>query len=109
MEEGFIKNFLSNLKCPFCGSHYERDNVKKIRRKGRFCVFDILCPSCHIQGFVMAIVKEEKEAISDLSPEEMIKFSKEAPIGVDELLDIHNFLKGFDGDFSSLFAKGDKR
>jgi rubredoxin len=107
MEEWFIKKLLPNLKCALCGHHYEREDIKTVGRKEGFWFLNVTCPSCRTQGLVVAMVQQGKrgQTISDLSPREQVKFVGASPIGVDDVLDMHNFLKEFDGDFSALFSK----
>jgi hypothetical protein len=52
---------------------------------------------------VAAMIKEEIKGHTELSKEEQVKFSTLTSIEGDEVLEIHNFLKDFDGDFSKLF------
>jgi hypothetical protein len=55
---------------------------------------------------VAAVIKESKapEIITDLAEAEWDKFQKMDKLTADEMLDMHSFLKGFDGDFSQLFS-----
>ena len=65
----------------------------------------VSCPACDTQFLLAAIIKEEKvtEVITDLTEAELDKFKNVGSLTSDEILDMRNFLKGFDGDFSRLF------
>jgi len=56
---------------------------------------------------VAAVIKEGKvpEVITDLTEAELDKFKNAGSLTDDEVLDMHNFLKGFDGNFSRLFSQ----
>jgi len=56
---------------------------------------------------VAAVLNEAEtpELVTDLTEEEHEKFSEMAAVGADDVLDLHNFLKGFNGDFSRLFSE----
>lgn len=107
MDEHFIKKLMSTLKCGVCGQHYETNNVTIIRHQDKMWFLSIVCPSCHSQALVAAVVKESKqgEIITDLTEVEVAKFTGKEPIKADDALDVHNFLKNFDGDFFKLFGK----
>jgi hypothetical protein len=56
---------------------------------------------------VAAVIKEGKppELVTDLTEEEYAKFRDVEMVCADDILDIHNFLKAFDGDFWHLFSE----
>jgi hypothetical protein len=56
---------------------------------------------------VAAVIKEGEspEVVTDLTQEEYAKFSEADVVAADDVLDIHNFLEEFDGDFSHIFSK----
>jgi hypothetical protein len=47
----------------------------------------------------------EPEVITDLTPEERRAADEWPPITADDVLDIHQLLKEFDGDFLALMAQ----
>jgi hypothetical protein len=61
------------------------------------------------QALVAAVIKEGKvaEVVTDLTEKELSKLSDGSTIEADDVLDLHNFLKGFEGDFSSLFSENE--
>jgi hypothetical protein len=56
---------------------------------------------------VAAVVKEgtPTEVITDLTEEELAEFALGEAVGIDDVLDIHNLLKDFEGDVSNLFTE----
>jgi hypothetical protein len=56
---------------------------------------------------VAAVVKEEKvlDEMNDLTDAEVSEQQRET-IVVNDMLDMHNFLTDFNGDFSRLFGQG---
>jgi hypothetical protein len=45
------------------------------------------------------------EPVSDLTEAEHSLFAGREKVGADDVLDMHSFLKEFDGDFAALFPK----
>ena len=106
MEEQFIKRFMTSPKCSVCGQHYEVDSVKVLGHQEDLWFLSVSCSACQTQCLVAAVVKESKtpKVITDLAEAELDKFKKMDKLTADEVLDMHSFLKGFDGDFSQLFS-----
>ena len=59
------------------------------------------------QVLVATVIRRGKapEVITDLSATELAKFGKNNRITADDILEMHNFLKDFDGDFGRIFSK----
>jgi hypothetical protein len=54
------------------------------------------------------VVKEGKiaEIATDLTDTEYERLSQSITVGVDDVLDMHNFLKEFDGDLTCILSEG---
>ncbi len=110
MEERVIIKLMSSMKCEECGQNYESYNVDVLGHREDMWFLRVHCPACHTQCLVAAVVKEEKmlEEVNDLTDAEVGEHQRET-IVVDDMLDMHNFLIDFDGDFSQLFHQGKLR
>ena len=64
------------------------------------------CPTCSSHSLVAAVIKEGPlpDFITDLTDDDFDRFSETEEVTADDVLDIHSFLKEFDGDFSSLLT-----
>ncbi len=107
MEEGLIKRLMASIKCGVCGQCYEVDNINILGQQEDLWFLSASCPACHTRCLVAAVIKEGRvpEVITDLAEAELDKFRKVGVLTADEVLDMHNFLKDFDGDFSRLFSQ----
>jgi len=105
MEERLIKRLMTSMKCESCGQHFEVYNIDVLGHREDMWFLRVLCSVCHTQCLVAAIVKEgeKPEAVTDLTETELDEF-REKLIEVDDVLDMHHFLKDFEGDFSRLFG-----
>jgi len=106
VEERLIKKLMTSMKCEECGQNYESFNIDILGHRQDMWFLRALCSSCNTQCLVAAVVREDKvvEGVDDLTMDEMDKNQGEA-IETDDMLDMHNFLIGFDGDFSSFFGQ----
>lgn len=106
VNESLIKKLMSSIKCAICGQCYEEDDIKILGHQEDLWFLDVSCPVCHTQCLVAAVIKEDKapQVTTDLTGAEQEKFRNVDRIIIDEILDMHNFLKNFNGDFSRLLV-----
>ena len=106
MEERLIKKLMTSIKCEECGQNYESFNIDILGHRNDMWFLRALCSSCHTQCLVAAVVREDKavDGAADSTTTEVSENLGEA-VGIDEVLDMHNFLVDFNGDFSSLFGQ----
>jgi len=95
------------MKCGACGQRYEVDNIDVLGQQEDLWFLRACCLTCRTQYLVVAVVKEGRapEVITDLTEAEREKFSSMGMVRGNDILDMHNFLKDFDGDFSWLFSR----
>ena len=107
VEESLIKRLIASIKCGSCGQNYEEDHIDIIEHNEDLWFLKVFCSSCQVKCLVAAIIREdEKPAIfTDLSEAELEKFKDLEGIGDDDLLEMHSFLKDFNGDFPRLFRQ----
>jgi hypothetical protein len=107
MDEGLIKRLIATIKCGICGQHYEGGNVRILGHRDDLWFLSVFCSACRSQGLVAAVIKEGQlpQLITDLTETEQAKFRELEPVDADDLLDIHWFLRDFDGDFDHLFSQ----
>lgn len=105
-----LKKIISHLRrteiCPFCSRHFSEDMIFVLATSthpaGDGCLgfFLIMCETCHASALVAV------EVTKKLTRKEFIRvMSKSAhkKISMDEVLDMHNFLKQYEGDLNGLF------
>lgn len=61
-------------------------------------IFAIICPQCNAEGCLLIEANENR-------PYESISGREHAAISVNEVLDMHNFLKRWKGDVKELFKE----
>lgn len=108
MKDSLIKRLIASIKCGSCGQHYEEDNIDIIEHSDDLWFLRVLCSSCHVKSLVAAIIREDEkvEVITDLTEAERAKFKDMDGVRADDMLDMHNYLRDFNGDFPSLFRRG---
>ena len=107
MRDSFLKRLFSKVECGICGQKYDASNIKIVNHEDGLWVLSVYCNACGTQGLIAAVVQEGNidEVLTDLTEAELEQFVDAEAIVVDEVLDMHNFLKDFDGDFVGLFSQ----
>ena len=83
-----IQQIQKDLYCPVCGKNYE---IGEIRLKGLFdhtLIVQTICANGHITLFMTAFNLNRPKI----------------PINSDDIIEIHQTLEQFDGDFQKLWA-----
>ena len=107
MEENLIKRLIASIKCGSCGHHYEEDHIDIIEHTEELWFMKVFCSSCHVRCLVAAIIREDgkSQVVTDLTSAELDKFRGMDNVMEEDLLDMHEFLKDFDGDFPRIFRR----
>jgi hypothetical protein len=110
-EYHFVRQLIANIKCVVCSQRYAENDVFIMGRQEDVWMLMVSCSHCQTQGIILAMVKEDEqvEVITDLTPEELEKIEGMPSIDVDDVLDVHRFLRDFDGDFRELFKEDLRR
>jgi hypothetical protein len=109
-------------RCGICHRSFEPEDVHVLSRKPDFWMMLVQCTDCHAKSFVAAVMKdgdpkEARLALRQLTEqaesgaetiepeiEEGVPYSSD-PINSHDVLDLHEFLETFDGDFQKLFSQ----
>ncbi len=123
-QERLIRRLFTTQHCSHCLSAYEAENVTVLARRSEVWMVMVRCGPCGRKGiFVVsfpgstraerrkAILEAEAlgegaltEAVLADDPPPAADVHSGGPVTVDDVIDMHLFLKRFDGDFAALFA-----
>lgn len=109
MNERHIKEMVLGTvnQCGSCGHSYGVDNVAIVGHEDELWLLMMNCPACSSRGLVAALIKDQTRPAlaSDVVEKELQGVKKFEVVTADDVLDIHQFLKEFSGDFLTLFGK----
>jgi hypothetical protein len=106
-QERVLRQRVGSHRCPQCRQSFRQDLVRVAARHDDLWVVSVRCPACRRQQVYyisLSDLIDRSEPSRDPSPDELERFELLPPVGSDELLDMHEFLRGFDGDFKRLFS-----
>ena len=105
-------------RCSVCHRGFEPDDVHVLSRKSDMWMLMVSCGECQARNFVAAVIgdgdaeeaqlalrrlgEEHVRTRTDIEPEDDGEPGE--PVAVDDVIEIHQFLQGFDGDFKALFS-----
>lgn len=99
-------------RCSTCHRQYQLENLAVIGHRDHLWMVTVVCARCRTQGFITAVIDgydldtaDEEQAVSDLTAGEQQRFAVTEPVTVDDVLDLHQFLDNFDGDFASILDR----
>jgi hypothetical protein len=104
-QERLLRQLVGTFRCEVCRCRFDGDHVRIAARHEQLWIISVRCRRCrHQQVFWVARNSDEDEAaITDLTDEEELRFAAMTPVTGDDILDVHQFLEAFDGDFKRLF------
>ena len=105
-------------RCSVCHRGFEPDDVHVLSRKSDMWMLMVSCGECQARNFVAAVIgdgdAEEAQLALRRLGEEHVRTRTEIepedddepgePVSVDDVIETHQFLQGFDGDFKALFS-----
>jgi hypothetical protein len=103
-------------RCSVCHRTFEPDDIHVLSRKPDVWMMVVQCEDCQARNFVAALIGDSdpaaaRLALRQLSAErsadvvEPESRPQGAPVSIDDVIEMHQFLNSFDGDFKSLFAR----
>src|SRR5437764_15412980 len=119
ISEGHIKRIVIRRldRCRVCHRHYQADDVNIISRQEEMWMMSVECTDCHARNFVAAVLNEGDPAQAELALRrltelndqlqpiasiEAVPAERSEPVGASDVLDMHEFLRDFDGDFRAV-------
>lgn len=106
-QERLLKQLISTFRCSVCRRSFDREHVRVAARHEQLWIVSVRCGLCRNQQVFWVALKEngDETILHDISDTEEDQLAEMAPVTADEVLDMHQFLQSFDGDFKSLFAE----
>jgi hypothetical protein len=106
-QERMLKELIGTFRCHVCRRGFERDHVRVAAHHEQLWIVSVRCGLCRNQQVFWVALKEKggQEISRELSEVEEERFRAMSPVTGDDVLDMHEFLGGFDGDFERLFSR----
>lgn len=114
-------------RCVVCHREYEVSDITSVQRKPGVWTLMVECEQCHSRNYIAAVTQDgnpeeamfevrslTERAMQDTSLRNVdsddVTETQDAevgdPVSAGDVLEMHDFLKDFDGDFERLFRSG---
>ena len=110
-----IRSRLSGFTCAACGRHYRRDHIRVLAQREALFFVALDCRACAAESVAIVSLENGADGVAtDLHVGDLGDAPPGAP-GADpdvlasDVLAMHEFLRGFDGDFRGLFGASRER
>jgi len=97
----FIRERAADYDCPVCREPLAGCDLTLLRQEGSTFTVQVGCARCHVTFVVVLQLRGELPAAAPAEPAEPAA----PPISADELLDLHEALRDFDGSFGELLGR----
>src|SRR6202023_3191931 len=105
----FIRDRARFYNCPVCGRSLKGCDVQVLSHEEERFQLQVTCVQCQVTFIVVLAIAggavEEIESVENEDFEERVADGE--PISVDEILDLHLYLKNFQGTLSELIQQPD--
>lgn len=98
--KSIIRQLKKSVTCTQCSKKFMNDDIQVLSTFGNEGLFFFNCQTCQNQLFVHISISEQDDQ-KNLN----IQTQNAMNITQNDVLDIHNFLNRFNGDFKKLFSK----
>ena len=101
----WLRTQLTSFACGRCGRSYVASHIRVLAQRDDLFVVDFDCDNCGSRAVAFVTVEVESSEEELEEPVETVAETAAPPLAGDDVLDMHLFLRHFDGDFRALFAK----
>jgi len=105
-QERLLKQIISTRRCRICRQTFERSQVRMAAKDDQLWIVSARCTTCRHQQMFWVTLRDgvSQSVLRDVTAEEEEHFAAMEAVTGDDVLDMHQFLAGFDGDFKRLFG-----
>jgi hypothetical protein len=111
MDADWLQAQLRSSTCPACGEAYGNSHMRLLAEREGLYFLDLDCTGCGTRTVAIVTIEldDAEASIADLSvtPQRLPPLDQGAPgataVSADEVLEMHEFLAGFNGNVTHLF------
>ena len=104
----WLRTQLSEFSCSACGRSYRPNQIRVLAQREELFFVKLSCRGCGTHSVAIVTIQVDESDRPQLNAGELEPAleraeNTETAVSGDYLLEMHAFLRGFDGDFRSLF------
>jgi hypothetical protein len=98
-----LKTLTEMMHCPHCGEVYSLDEVQYISQVDGYCLLQVSCKKCRIPIWVNFFIEKNEIKQKPTFNMQLLLQENLEPITTDEVVDFHQMVRSFDGNFKKVF------
>ena len=107
----WLRTQLTSFGCAACGRAYEPEGIRLLAGREELFFVDLACLVCGSQATAIVTVEVDEGAVRaddpELEPVTAPAAGGAAPVDLDDVLDVHQLLAGYEGDMRGLLRRLD--
>ena len=108
----FLRDQAKGYDCSVCGQNHARSDIRVLGKLESAWIVRVTCSKCDTSFKLLVVIDEERANASPVQEPAAAHRSerKRRPaVSLDEVLDAHEFLKGFDGGLAEMLDREGRR
>jgi hypothetical protein len=108
----FLREQAKGYDCSVCGQNHARSDIRVLGKLESAWIVRVTCSKCNTSFKLLVVVDEERANVSPVQESAAARRSgrrRRPAVSLDEVLDAHEFLKGYDGGVSGMLEGEGRR
>ena len=99
----FLREQAKGYDCSVCGQNHARSDIRVLGKLESAWIVRVTCAKCDTSFKLLVVIDDERANVSPVQEATRRPERRRRPaVSLDEVLDAHEFLKGFDGGVSDI-------
>jgi hypothetical protein len=108
----FLREQAKGYDCSVCGQNHARSDIRVLGKLESAWIVRVTCSKCDTSFKLLVVIDEERANVSpvqELAEPPRKERRRRPAVSLDEVLDAHEFLKGYDGSVTEMLEADGQR
>ncbi|MDQ6858854.1 MAG: hypothetical protein M3Z65_07655 [Chloroflexota bacterium] len=106
----FLREQAKGYDCSVCGQNHARSDIRVLGKLESAWIVRVTCSKCDTSFKLLVVIDEERTNVSPVQePSRRAERRKRPAVSLDEVLDAHEFLKGYEGGVTAMLEPDGRR
>jgi hypothetical protein len=106
----FLREQAKGYDCSVCGQNHARSDIRVLGKLESAWIVRVTCSKCDTSFKLLVVIDEERANVSPVQEPAPARRERRRPaVSLDEVLDAHEFLKGFEGGVTDMLETGGQK
>ena len=107
----FLREQAKGYDCSVCGQNHARSDIRVLGKLESAWIIRVTCSKCDTSFKLLVVIDEERANVSPVQEPAAHRAERrrKPAVSVDEVLDAHEFLKGYQGSVSEMLESSGQK